>query len=213
MWGDDRYVGDLLGAWDYARNDPDGVLGGSLPASEVGLMGFSLGGFTTANAFGKEGEVPAAWIDGSLFRPDSVFDFAARQVMDSMGVGFLADLVLGAVWSALEYQAAGQGILWSQNLPEKNVPLGPDTQRPTYLVANTDDTTVPNAGPDSQFAKLLATFEAYPSKYDVVGTFLTSGECKDNDHCIDHLRAFDEYSSRLCNFWRPVFGLGVGTCP
>lgn len=187
MWGDDRYVGDLLGAWDFAKNDPDGVLGGSLPANKVGLMGFSLGAFTTANAFGKDGEVPAAWIDGAPFRPDSVFAFGARQVMENMGIGFLAGLFLDGVWS--------------------------DTRRPTYLVANTDDTTIPNAGPDSDFAELLATFEAYPSKYDVMGTFVTSGECKGINHCVDHLRAFDEYYSRLCNFWRPVFGLGADTCP
>jgi len=213
MWGDDSYTCDLLGAWDYAKNDPDGVLGGSLPASQVGLMGFSLGAFTTANAFGKEGEIPAAWIDGSFFRPDSVFQFGAQQALDGMGIGFLGGLFLDGVWSDLKDQAADQGVLWNQNLPEKNLPLGPDTQRPTYLVANTDDTTIPNAGPDSDFAQLLATFEALPSKYDVEGTFVTSGMCQGIDHVIDHLRAFDEYSSRACNFWRPVFGLSANTCP
>merc|ERR1712107_383173 len=102
-------------------------------------MGFSLGAFTTANAFGKDGEVPAAWIDGAPFRPDSVFAFGARQVMENMGIGFMGGLFLDGVWSDLETQAAAQGVHWSQNLPEKNLPLGPDTRRPTYLVANTDD--------------------------------------------------------------------------
>lgn len=213
MWGDDRYVHDLLGAWDYARNDPDGVLGGSIPASKVGLMGLSLGGFTTANAFGLEGEVPAVWIDASPFQPESAFRFGAQQALDGMGIGFLAPLMLGAVWSDLLEQASQKGIEWNQNLPEKNLPLGPDSRRPTYLVANTDDTTIPNAGAESDFAQLLAVFEEYPGKYDVVGTFVTEGSCNGLDHCTDHLRDFDEYLSRMCNFWRPAFGFNASTCP
>ena len=37
--------------------DPDGLLGGSVPPSSVGLMGFSMGGFIASTAFGMERRV------------------------------------------------------------------------------------------------------------------------------------------------------------
>merc|ERR1739848_773185 len=49
-WGY-AYHFDLLGAWDYLKQDPDSILGGQLPASKVGIMGFSMGAFITLNAF------------------------------------------------------------------------------------------------------------------------------------------------------------------
>merc|ERR1719284_176859 len=43
-WGH-AYPEDMLGAWDYARTDPDGKLGGALGADKVGIQGFSKGAF------------------------------------------------------------------------------------------------------------------------------------------------------------------------
>lgn len=63
-WGYDNPY-DILGAWDYAVNDPDGVLGGPLPPDQVGIMGFSKGAYESAIAYGLEPRIPGAWIDAS----------------------------------------------------------------------------------------------------------------------------------------------------
>jgi len=77
-WGH-AYPYDLLGAWDYAKADSDGVMGGSLPSEKVGIMGISMGAFTTANAFGIDGDVPAVWIDGPPRSPKVGFIMGAEK--------------------------------------------------------------------------------------------------------------------------------------
>jgi len=71
VWGW-SYPDDMLGAWDYAVHDPDGLLGGPLEPGQVGLLGFSMGGFVAATAFGLEPRVPAVWLESAAFSVEGV---------------------------------------------------------------------------------------------------------------------------------------------
>ncbi|OLQ10945.1 hypothetical protein AK812_SmicGene5257 [Symbiodinium microadriaticum] len=58
---------DVLGAWDFAVEDPEGLLGGPLEKRKVGVMGISMGGLAAFTAFGYEPDIPAAWIDAGVY--------------------------------------------------------------------------------------------------------------------------------------------------
>ncbi|CAE7276735.1 unnamed protein product [Symbiodinium sp. CCMP2592] len=65
-WGYDLFL-DVLGAWDFAVEDPEGLLGGQLDKRKVGVMGISMGGLAAFTAFGYEPDIPAAWIDAGVY--------------------------------------------------------------------------------------------------------------------------------------------------
>jgi pimeloyl-ACP methyl ester carboxylesterase len=205
-WGD-AYPYDLLGAWDYARTDPDGVLGGEMPSDKVGIQGFSKGAFTCLNAFGLEEDVPAAWVDSPPFTPKVVFAHGARKQMAEMGIAFMAPLLVDPVWDRVEDEALSRGVDLNENLPEKVLPRGPDRERPVYVVGNEDDDTVPIG----ELERLLTLLEEYPAKYRV-SSWVTEGSCHGEDHCAAHLKEFDEYSKRMCEFWKSSFGISTESC-
>lgn len=200
-WGH-SYPFDVLGAWDYARNDPDGELGGALPAGKVGMMGYSVGAYVTAIAFGLEKEVPAAWIDSSPFRPENVF--LGRE---SFGVGPLTGTLLSQAWSMLKGRAEGRGVHIDQHLPEEVLPQGPDTQRHIGWVHNKQDSTVHF----SDAEHLVELVEGLPRKYTVT-KFVTEGSCHGEAHAVDNLRLFNEYAARLCSFWTDALGVSSSGC-
>jgi len=195
-WGWD-YPYDILGAWDYAKSDPDGLLGGALPSEQVGVMGFSMGGFTALNAFGAEHEVPAVWADAPVF---SVKDILLKELRSR--VGPLGDLSLELAWAFANSQ-----VELHYNHPAGLLPAGPDVQRRVYIVQNTEDTTVPT----SQQEKLLHFLEEHPQKYRGDAWFMAA-ECNGDTHRILHLKYPSEYRERLCLFWTHVFGLSSGRC-
>mmetsp|Transcript_105656 Transcript_105656/g.264548 ORF Transcript_105656/g.264548 Transcript_105656/m.264548 type:complete len:423 (+) Transcript_105656:37-1305(+) len=205
-WGD-AYPYDLLGAWDYARMDPDGALGAELPSSKVGVLGFSKGAFTCVNAFGLEEDLPAAWVDSPPFTPKVVFAHGAVKEMTEMGIAFMSPLLVDPVWDRVESAAAERGVDLNANLPAEVLPRGPDTKRPIYVVGNKGDDTVPIGEMES----LLALLAEYPEKYSV-SSWVAEGMCLEEDHCVDHLSKFDEYSKKLCEFWKQCFGLSAGSC-
>jgi hypothetical protein len=206
-WGY-AYPEDLLGAWDFARNDPDGILGGALGPDKVGIAGFSKGGFMTANVFGMEGRIPAVWLDGPPATPKSVFINGLKHGLEGMGIGFLFPFVADQVWANMKADATAKGFDIDKNTPAKNLPKGPDTQRPLFLVYNTDDTTVPY----TEGKQVLEVLHSSPEKYKVKGVLETSGICNVESHCIDHLRMPKEYGRLLCKFWSGVFGTSEDAC-
>eukprot|EP00440_Ansanella_granifera_P074606 gb/GFBE01080965.1/.p1 GENE.gb/GFBE01080965.1/~~gb/GFBE01080965.1/.p1 ORF type:complete len:443 (+),score=110.43 gb/GFBE01080965.1/:1-1329(+) len=206
-WGH-AYPMDLLGAWDYAVNDADGKLGGKVDAAQVGLLGFSKGGFITNNAFGLEGRVPAAWVDAPPFTPQIVFAHGLKKTLSGMGIGFMTNIILPQVWSNVMSAAAESGVDLEKHLPEDSLALGPDTQRPIYTVHNKLDNTVPF----SEGEKLLEFLKTMPEKYSVVGSYVTDELCVDMDHCTDQLLHFEEYKARLCKFWSAVFKVQSSSC-
>jgi len=205
-WGD-AYPYDLLGAWDYARMDPGGDLGGEMASNKVGIMGFSKGAFTTVNAFGLEADVPAAWVDSPPFTPKIVFGAGATKEMSGLGIGFAAPLLIDPVWDRVLDEASSHGVDFNKNLPKDVLPSGPDTKRPIFVTSNVNDATVPIGELD----QLVALLEEYPEKYST-SKWVNDDTCGDENHCVDHLSKFDDDSTKLCEFWKPVFELSTDSC-
>uniref|UniRef100_A0A7S3TED2 AB hydrolase-1 domain-containing protein n=1 Tax=Strombidinopsis acuminata TaxID=141414 RepID=A0A7S3TED2_9SPIT len=205
-WGH-AYPYDLLGAWDYARRDPDGHLGGELPAAKVGLLGISMGAFTAVNSFSMEGDVPAAWVDSPPSAPGSVFEQGLGLEMASMGISFLGPIVKQPAWKNTEDYAKTKGVDLNEHLPTEMLPHGPETKRPFMIVGNKGDQTVPI----EELYKIKGVAEEYPEKYDL-STWVNQGNCHDSSHCLDHLRLYSEYKAKLCVFWRKAFDMSTEGC-
>ncbi|CAK0876301.1 unnamed protein product [Prorocentrum cordatum] len=202
------YPYDLLGAWDYARMGPEGLLGGPRDTGQVGLMGFSKGSFVSCIAFGLEGSVPAAWLDSGPWKPKSVFEHGARQTLDGWGIGFASDILIGPTWDAVKKAALEKGVDLDWQLPEHTLPTGPDTMRPVYILQNMDDETVPVAENDL----LRDMLAKYPEKYTVAGDWVFTGKCYGGAHLFEMFRSYTEYRDQLCSFWSAAFGLGESHC-
>lgn len=201
QWGH-AYPFDTLGAWDYARTDPDGKLGGALSASKVGVAGMSMGGFITNNVFGLEGDVPGVWVDSPPFTPETGFAWGLKNTLAKMGApGFIADIFASPVWAGVEAAGQAKGVDIMENLPEKNLPKGPDTKRPIFWSGNKDDDTVAFA----DGAMLAKVIKKYPKKYNLQ-TWEQAGDCNGGAHCEDHIRNPQEYLSKMCKFWKALFG-------
>jgi len=212
-WGD-AYPYDLLGAWDYARLDPDNIFGGAMDPSKVGLMGFSKGGFTTNNAFGLEGRVPAAWVDAPPWSPETAFKVGFRKGLDDLGVGFLASWYENSIWDDIYQRTKNMGVTVDENTPEKVLPLGPDTKRPLMWVHNKEDQVV-----SYKDGLHLETFvKAMPEKY-ALSKMIFEKRCVTTqtgyimNHCSDHMLHATKYKARLCLFWKSAFNLSTDSCP
>mmetsp|Transcript_49314 Transcript_49314/g.127194 ORF Transcript_49314/g.127194 Transcript_49314/m.127194 type:complete len:410 (+) Transcript_49314:66-1295(+) len=195
-WGWE-YPYDLLGAWDYAKNDPDGLLGGALPADQVGVMGFSMGGFTAVNAFGMERDIPAVWADAPVFSVREILLHELRKI-----VGPLGDLAIPFAWAF-----ANQVVQLDFNTPARVLLGGPASQRQVYLVQNTLDTTVP----EKQGKELIDFLQKYPDEYKSEAWY-PAEECNGDTHRINHLKDPTGYQARLCAWWTQVFGLSQDRC-
>jgi len=207
-WGH-AYPYDLLGAVDYMRNDPDNKLGGSVEAGKVGIMGISMGAFTTVNAFGIDGEVPAAWADGPPATPKSVFADGARNYVVSMGLPLhIASMLVDTIWKNVEDYALSKGVDLNEHLPADVLPTGPDTERPFTIVSNVQDTTVPIA----EAMTITHVAQSFPKKYQTQ-MWQADGTCNEANHCVDHITHWDEYKARSCLFWYKVFGIDTKDCP
>jgi len=198
---------DTLGAWDYAVNDPDSVFGGPIDAKFVGVLGFSMGAFTTVSLFGLEARVPAVWVDAPPFDPKAGFAMGFASGLADKRAGLLAPILINPVWANIKEAAKAKGVDLDENTPAKTLPKGPDTKRPIFWVGNKDDTVV--AYEDG--AKLRAVLDKYPKKYEYHGWHL-KGKCNGKDHCEDHIRIPDEYEAKMCTFWAGVFGLEESSC-
>mmetsp|Transcript_92740 Transcript_92740/g.198806 ORF Transcript_92740/g.198806 Transcript_92740/m.198806 type:complete len:430 (-) Transcript_92740:122-1411(-) len=192
------YPYDLLAAWDYAKADPDGLLGGALPSDKVGVMGFSMGGFVAVTSFGVEHQVPGVWADAAVFSVKDILHHELSKIL-----GFLSFLFIDMAW-AFANHAAELHFMW----PGKSLAGGPNTKRKLYVVQNTADTTVP----ESQAEALIDLIAEYPEQYTLVGTWFTSATCNGDTHRILHLQFPTEYRKRLCLFWSDVFKVSQVHC-
>ena len=66
-WGSEEYL-DVLGAWDWLQSEH------GLQASQIGLLGESLGAATSIIAMGEEPAVAATWADSGFTDVEVVFD-------------------------------------------------------------------------------------------------------------------------------------------
>jgi len=198
---------DTLGAWDYAVKDPDNVFGGPIEDKFVGVLGFSMGAFTTASLFGLEGRVPAVWVDSPPFTPKTGFYLVYLGALEGYGLGPLAPLLLDPVYAKIVEAAKAKGVDINENTPADTLPKGPDTKRQIFWVGNKDDNVVSYA----DGAKLKEVLDKYPKKYKLTEWHL-EGECNGGTHCEDHVRIPDEYEAKMCSFWTGVFGLEESSC-
>lgn len=206
-WGH-AYPQDTLGAWDYAVNDPENVMGGPIAQNKVGVQGFSMGAFITSMVFGLESGVPAVWVDGPPSGPKSIFGAGFRSVLAGMGVSFLAGIFENTVWSNVEGAAMEKGTDIAKRTPEICLAQGADTNRSIFLVSNRGDTTVPWA----ESVRIEGFINTYPNKYNLVEKWDTEGACAGHTHCEDHVRIPAEYEAKMCSFWCGVFGLSETSC-
>lgn len=201
-WGH-SYHYDTLGAWDYAVSDPDGHLGGAVEPAMVGLMGFSKGAFTVMNALGNEGGVPGAWLDSGPSQPKVVFANGAARVMQDLGLGLLAPMMINGAWRTVVHEASVKGADLAIHIPATELPRGPQTARPVYVVGNEQDGTVPI----EETLAVAELFRQMPEQYDLKGVWISKDtDCHGSTHCIDHLANSGEYTQRVCEFWVGVFG-------
>jgi pimeloyl-ACP methyl ester carboxylesterase len=216
-WGH-AYPLDTLGAWDFLKDEA----AEPIDASKVGILGFSMGGFATANAFGMEDKVPAIWLDGAPFTPKDGFEAAfARGVGDMAGgkVKEAAGETLGsaasnlgewagghlsdATWKHVEKEAASKGADLNSHVPEEQLLKGPDAARPVFVTANKHDDTVPI----SSTQKYVDLFKKNSDKYDLKSFWTQDKVCGDQGgHCLGHLMYNEEYEHKLCKFWSSAFG-------
>lgn len=188
-WGYDYYL-DTLGAWDYAVKDPDGILGGSVDKNQVGLLGFSMGGFIVSTAFGFEPDVPGAWVDSGVFEPEQILTFKCGEA----GIGFLS----GLAWSFAKSYAAPDLLL---RTPANTMVQPGCKERPLAVTQGASDTSVP---PDQsqQLVKLVSG-----ECYDVKEYYEPDYQCDWSFHCTMHLWKPHIYREKLCTFWTSVFGM------
>uniref|UniRef100_A0A6U9HVE3 Peptidase S9 prolyl oligopeptidase catalytic domain-containing protein n=1 Tax=Zooxanthella nutricula TaxID=1333877 RepID=A0A6U9HVE3_9DINO len=194
-WGWD-YPYDVLGAWDYAKDDPEGVMGGTVQPDKVGLMGFSMGGFTVVNAFGMEKRVPAVWADAPVFSVKDIILLEMRKVIGPLAL----------YGSQFAWAFANQKVELHYNHPAKVLP-GDANGRKVYLVHNPSDKTVPTSQHDKMVEALSA--DTTPT---LTGTWVKDSVCNNDTHRILHLQFPSEYRERLCLFWTEVFGQSQARC-
>uniref|UniRef100_A0A7S1RJG1 AB hydrolase-1 domain-containing protein n=1 Tax=Alexandrium catenella TaxID=2925 RepID=A0A7S1RJG1_ALECA len=190
-WGFD-YPYDLLGAWDYVVNDPNGVFGGPRNANQVGIMGFSMGGFVAATVFGMEHAVPGLWLDGAITDPKEL-------LMDTIGgyMSFLAPLIVLPAWGIA---SSMMPVDLRLNLPEKTLPTGPSTERPVMVIHSNDDTSVVTS-----MAEEMVVLFSGGNRYKVTADFSMTGKCGNNDHNMLFWTEPTAYQRKLCDFWSGVF--------
>jgi pimeloyl-ACP methyl ester carboxylesterase len=194
------YPMDILGAWDYLVNDPDGVLGGAVDVSRVAVYGFSMGGYVTSAAFGLEGRIPGALIDSAVFNVDAMVYSTLAPYL-----GTTLNNAIGKLALTKAVDMTGVDIL--ANDPQKVLPNGPDTKRKVLVATSMEDDFVLPINSE----KLEAFLKSYPEKYDV-STYYPAVNCNGNAHAAEEMVEPTPDRNELCTFFTSVFGLDVSYC-
>merc|ERR1712204_100269 len=124
-------------------------------------MGFSMGAFTTLNAFGLDSRVPAAWADSTPFTVKVAFEHGMEKAAGALGIGLFMPLLRNRVYASILSEASQHGVFLEKNLPKKNLPMGSDTNRPLMLTANPHDDIVPS----TEMENVLELLRQHPGKY------------------------------------------------
>lgn len=186
---------DVLGAWDYAVADPQGQLGRARPPSQVGVLGFSMGGLAVANALGMEPRIPAAWLDSALFDPREALRGGVAEVAGDA----VASLGLDLSWWFV-HRITGVNV--DLRLPATSLALR-HPRRHVALVANKADTTVTMYHAEHY----LKAFQENSESYQLSMEYLVDCECTPETHVNIHVWRPDSYRLRLWSFWKEVFEL------
>lgn len=201
-WGYE-YQYDLLGAWDYAVSDPDGIMGGAVSPDRVGIIGFSLGGFVAQVAFGAEEEVPAAYIFAGPFGGlEEMIDIYVKPFL-----GPFSPLIVKPVWWSANFWA---GVPLDYMLPKRQIShcTPAKRKRNVGIAAGLNDNTVPiiNAG------QLIMTTASKPQCYDVSQVYTPMEDCGGYTHHMSPWQYPDWTRERQCEFWSSVFVRNATFC-
>lgn len=201
-WGTQE-VYDILGAWDYAVHDPDGIFGGPKDPSHVGLMGFSMGGYISKVAFGMEPRIPALFTDGAVQDKKELLKYFMDQKL--FGQSWL---LLSQTWSSVK-KLVGDDI--ETVYPAATMPKHPNNRKVANVHA-ADDDKVP-IEQSYMYKNMLEEIGKGGSKYQLVQEWYTEtvlpgmgASCK--AHCRMHLTHPQQYCKFLCEFFTDVFQNG-----
>lgn len=199
-WGYDYHL-DLLGAWDYAVEDPDGVLGGKFPKDQVGVMGFSKGAYAAAIAMALEPRIPAGWLDSAPFH-------GLRGSIEStvaMYVGpFLASILSPPVFWSAQY--------FSENKVDNYDPIKLLSQQcPKQRAVMISQSSLDNIVPVSESQDATTILSGMPDCYDV-HTYTPPEYCNGERHHQEMWEFPDNTRSELCLFWSRAFQQEEALC-
>lgn len=200
-WANEE-VYDLLGAWDYAVQDPDGVLGGKKDPAQVAIMGFSMGGYIAKVAFGMEPRVPALLTDGAVQDARELLKWNLDKAFGGQGW-----LLIRQAWYWCKYLA---GYNLDELSPGVEMPRSPQGRKLAIIHGN-DDEKVP-IEQNILYKNMLTHIGAGKNRFfvekewydDVLPKLPETTEC--SAHCRMHLTHPKEYCKFVCEFFTHVFG-------
>jgi len=197
-------VPSVVAAWEYAANDPDGLLGGPVNSSSVGLMGFAYGGYAAQAAFVSDGRIPAILVDGVIHDVQALLRSDVRRHSSSLND-----------WLVMQAESR-----CSENLQthfDKMKSMGElfvdrDGEANVGLIHSAQDQSIP----DEQRHKFKDFFHRALGKDSLLldwhADFANQldEECDAGQvHLVDPL----EYHEKLCSFWAKVFYGSTARCP
>lgn len=211
-WANEE-VWDLLGAFDYVSEDPQGVLGGK--TKQIAVMGFSMGGYVSKVAFGMEPGLRALLTDSAV---QDTWELLKYFVAAAVGTSFpLAQI--GWFWTQ---QITGHDL--AKFSPETEMPANPNG-REVGIIHGTDDFRVPFEQADL-YTKFLAGLPS-DKAFDVTQTWYgdvlkcsddSSPHCKtvlekcSPRHCMLHLTHQGKYCKFVCEFFGHAFQRSTEDC-
>jgi pimeloyl-ACP methyl ester carboxylesterase len=201
---------DLLGAWDYAVQDPFGLLGGPLDTRLVGLFGFGLGGLAAQLAFAREPKIRSLLLDGAVHD----IRVLLRQFVQARVPPGLTPLFDEQAWERCKDilhrdldKEVSSDLKEELNLEE----LLLSRKAPGLIgVIHSEQDTVPPFQRHMLVELLLRTtskilMQWYPNNEKPEG-------CDTGDRWESYMNLPSQYESFLCTFWSKIFdGPPTGT--
>ncbi|CAK0884833.1 unnamed protein product [Prorocentrum cordatum] len=198
---------DLLGAWDYAVADPEGLLGGrARPGRRAGLLCFGVGCLAAQEALALEPEVPALLMDGALHDVREAVAQRVRQAWPAHAPELLAPLVAERAWERCQ-ALAGRPLDASPSHAELLISRGRQHGGTLGIIHSVNDSVILVEQRDRLLASVRAAsppgfelaLEWYPS-------FSAGGACAARREA--YLEQPAAYLLALCSFWRTFFDAG-----
>eukprot|EP00930_Biecheleria_cincta_P095848 TRINITY_DN87748_c0_g1_i1.p1 TRINITY_DN87748_c0_g1~~TRINITY_DN87748_c0_g1_i1.p1 ORF type:complete len:543 (+),score=59.98 TRINITY_DN87748_c0_g1_i1:76-1704(+) len=195
----------VLGAWDYAVQDPEGLLGGSIAPDDVGLMGFEFGGFVAQHALAAEPRIAALLLDGILHNLEAFVKASATEP----GRGFITLETLISQQAVSRCEANLRKHIENFSTPRfldhsSSVKIG--------LVRSSEDTLIPGS---EQRELLLDSLKLSPGRPSVLLDWTYNYGGPVGEACTErreiHLSAPREYFAQTCTYWSAVLNESLGS--
>jgi len=197
----------ILGAWDYAVTDPDGVLGGAVDPQEVGLMGFDYGGFSAQLAFVQEPHIPALLLDGVVHDFKVLMDAKVEEVFKFFPV----------LWPLFTSQVQSRCELNLQKRVDEVSNFSSLAQRSTAnksyigMMRSIEDAVIPSGG--AQYEQLRQTVIQSLGSDALLLNWTTSFSGPKSDVCWEqralHLSKISDYQKQVCAFFSRALSVSV----